>query len=319
MPNPCCINCSDKKLNWNDVSQVRDRLILVLRLLQLCRSVDLSRIWRNMSQVGNEFYIKAQRKGALRPSWEQLVQLTPGQSDICPVTLVLTYVDLTKKHCPAGSLLFRSLSAPFHPLSANSIGRITRNLLQNLGVPPSWQPHSTRGAGVKMYKELGLTSEQVCEIGKWKNPNAFTAHYLRLGAVKSAAQCFISFGQGAQDSPGTWAEPDWSSTPGTTQDTGGIDQEGEAQEHGEPTLPAQEASSSSSVQKPSAVKRFFFAKPKTSQDPPPTQGPDRKTKSIIEAPSTASPQAVRTARRHATPKNNAHRPRQKQDLTRNLE
>ena len=46
-----------------------------------------------------------------------------------------------------------------------------------------WKPHSTRGAGVTMYKQLVLTSEEVCEIGKWKNVGAFTSHYLRLGAT----------------------------------------------------------------------------------------------------------------------------------------
>ena len=125
-----------QKINWKNESQVRDRLILVLRLLQLCRSIDLSRMWRTMSQVGNEFYIKIQRKGALRPTWEQLLELPSGQSDICPVALALAYVDLTKRHCPDGSLLFRSVTSPYAPLSANSIGRITRNLLHGLGVPP---------------------------------------------------------------------------------------------------------------------------------------------------------------------------------------
>ena len=33
-----------------------------------------------------------------------------------------------------------------------------------------------------MFKTLGLTSEEVCEVGKWKNVSAFTSHYLRLGA-----------------------------------------------------------------------------------------------------------------------------------------
>ena len=36
-----------------------------------------------------------------------------------------------------------------------------------------------------MFKKLGLSSEQVCEIGKWKNVGAFTSHYLRLGASET--------------------------------------------------------------------------------------------------------------------------------------
>ena len=61
-----------------------------------------------------------------------------------------------------------------------------------------WKPHSTRGAGVKFYKTLGMTSKNVCELGtvelvlwycelgKWKNTSAFTSHYLRLGAAENA-------------------------------------------------------------------------------------------------------------------------------------
>jgi hypothetical protein len=49
-------------------------------------------------------------------------------------------------------------------------------------------PHSTRGAGVSLYKELSLSSEMVCEIGRWKNQGAFTNHYLRLGAAGIAAE-----------------------------------------------------------------------------------------------------------------------------------
>ena len=50
-----------------------------------------------------------------------------------------------------------------------------------------WGPHSTRGAGAQMYKHLSLTSEEVFEIGKWKNTGAFSSHYLRVGAAKIAS------------------------------------------------------------------------------------------------------------------------------------
>ena len=102
---------------------------------------------------------------------------------IFPWILLKHYVALTAKHVPAGTMVFRTLLPPFKPLSANSIGSLTRMGLQKLGVDTTvWKPHSTRGAGVTMLKSLGLTSEQVCEVGKWKNVAAFTSQYLRLGA-----------------------------------------------------------------------------------------------------------------------------------------
>ena len=85
-----------------------------------------------------------------------------------------------------------------------------------------------------MYKKLGLTSEEVCEVGKWKNVNAFTAHYSRLGASTRASGKILELVHNV--SPMQRAESDWSRTP-WKNDKGGMDQEDEAQSIGEPTLP----------------------------------------------------------------------------------
>ena len=92
---------------------------------------------------------------------------------------------LDGKKGPSWIPVFISLKGPpFVPLKANSIGSITKQSLQKLGVDTTvWKAHSTRGAGVAMYKSLGFTSEEVCELGKWKNVSAFTSNYLRLNAT----------------------------------------------------------------------------------------------------------------------------------------
>ena len=94
--------------------------------------------------------------------------------------------------------------------------------------------HSTRGAGVGMYKSLGLPSEQVCEIGGWKDIQSFSSHYLRLGAARGAAASLQKNFVHRSSSQGS-AEPDCSRTPGT-KDTGGREQEGGAQSWDEVTL-----------------------------------------------------------------------------------
>jgi hypothetical protein len=85
-----------------------------------------------------------------------------------------------------------------------------------------------------MYKSLGLSSEEVCEIGKWKNVQAFSQHYLRIGAHKVASQKILPF-LVHKVSPLRSAKPDLTCTPGKTLDPGGNVREGEAQAHGEPT------------------------------------------------------------------------------------
>ena len=97
--------------------------------------------------------------------------------------------------------------------------------------------HSTRGAAVSMYKSLGLHSEEVCQLGQWKDIKSFTSHYLRLNASEKASG--VLSGLVHKISPPRSAEPEWSRTPGTDRKPGGSDQEGEAQEGGEPTPPSQ--------------------------------------------------------------------------------
>ena len=86
-----------------------------------------------------------------------------------------------------------------------------------------------------MYKTLGLTFEEVCEIGKWKNSRDFSSHYLRLGAPQTAGRRLESFVHNVSSSEG--AEPDKSRTPRSHGDLGGRDLEGEAPSLDEPALP----------------------------------------------------------------------------------
>ena len=179
-------------LDWKDTKSVRDRLILVLRLLHLCRSVDLQRMYRRKSVSQGGLWVAIRRKGQVRARFERLIRL-PWKG-VSPHHLILHYVTLTAGSGSISGPLLLSHVPPFKPLSANSIGRITRQALSSLGVPTNvFGPHSTRGAGVKMYKALGFSSEIVCELGGWKNVNAFSTHYLRLGASESVGDTLTSW------------------------------------------------------------------------------------------------------------------------------
>ena len=155
--------------NWHSISAVRMQLLLACRFLMLCRNVDLGRMFRTISMVGSKPFFLIQRKGWLKPQWEAMVQV-PEIPQICPWTLLKRYVALTtNSFVKEGDHVFVSLTPPFLPLKANAIGSITRSGLSTLGVGTSiWKPHFTRGAGVTMVKKLGMSSEEVCEIGKWK-------------------------------------------------------------------------------------------------------------------------------------------------------
>ena len=82
-----------------------------------------------------------------------------------------------------------------------------------------------------------MTSEEVCEIGKWKNVQAFSSHYLRLGAPLVASQKIM--GLVHKTSPGSSAESDLSRTPlKNCFEQGGRDKEDGALKSGEVTLDA---------------------------------------------------------------------------------
>jgi hypothetical protein len=94
-------------------------------------------------------------------------------------------------------------------------------------------------------KKLGLSADEVCEIGKWKSVDAFCAHYQRLGAQEKLEENLnlalaCESGVHSQTSHRGSAEPDLSRTPLSPGDRGGRDKEGEAQTLCEPAPPTQE-------------------------------------------------------------------------------
>ena len=53
--------------NWRSVDHVRLRLLLCCRFFMLCRNIDLERMFRKISFVGDKPFVLMQRKGCLKP------------------------------------------------------------------------------------------------------------------------------------------------------------------------------------------------------------------------------------------------------------
>ena len=191
-------------------------------------------MFQDSSSYGWQAIYFGAKKNWRTPQLEELVRI-PEQPAICPWALMTRYVSLTSNKS-TGSHLFCLLQPPFTPLTANTLGSLTKRCLTRLGLNMTfWGAHSTRGAAVGMYKRLNFASEEVCELGKWKNTQAFQAHYLRLGVAQQVKHRLGDLVHTA--SPGYWAEPDLTCTLGSLGDHGGSVREGEAQETGEPNPP----------------------------------------------------------------------------------
>ena len=219
--------------------ELRERLIICSRLLCLFRSNDLANLIRSASILqGNVPFIKIRRKGWKTHKWERLISI-PQFPQISPWHLIRAYVHKTSKHGKPGGPLLLSLKKPYRPLSSGSIATITSNIMKRFDISPKvWGAHSTRGAGVSLYRRLGLSADEVCEIGKWKNVTSFAAHYQRLEAHHKAGEHIESLVHNASQ----WgsAEPKVSRTPRKTWfERGGRDSFGEAQSHCEPAAPSQ--------------------------------------------------------------------------------
>ena len=136
-------------LDWDNITEVRDRLILVWRLVQLARSVDMQHTYRKVSLIDNQPFVWIRRKGWAVARWEEVISLE-GMHCCSPWHLLRRYVYLTKDLEEPGSLVLLSTCAPYRPLQANTVGSVTKKLLFPLGISGGWGPHSTRGAGVLM-------------------------------------------------------------------------------------------------------------------------------------------------------------------------
>ena len=85
-------------MSWQKICQVRDRLILVLRILMLMRSHDLANMLRTLSQGGGTKYILLKRKGHMAYQWEPVLHV--GPSCMPPWHLLSAYVRLNAAQGP---------------------------------------------------------------------------------------------------------------------------------------------------------------------------------------------------------------------------
>ena len=172
-------------VNFRCGIQVRNRLIIVWRLLHLYHSVDLAHLRRLWAKGPNgELYIAAQRKGWL--SWERVMVL-PNRPTVCPLHLIIRYMHITPEGTPRGPLLL-ALVKPHRALSSDRVGALTKQILHTNGVDVThYKPHTTRGAGKLIHKQMNWPPDISCEIGLWANYEAYCKHYNRLGAVDTAA------------------------------------------------------------------------------------------------------------------------------------
>ena len=168
-------------------SQVRLRLILVLRFFALFRGIDLERTKRTgIIKQGKVWFVQARRKG--RPVYEPSPIHAMSNRAYCPLYWLGVYLEMTSSY--EGNELFVSLKAPRKPIVAGTINSLTTTFLRSVGLH-EFTAHSTRGSAATALILLGVDPHIVCELGDWRNYDTFRRFYNRVRAMTNIAQSLV--------------------------------------------------------------------------------------------------------------------------------
>ena len=168
-------------------SEVRLRLILVLRLFALFRGIDLERTKRTgIIKQGKVWFVQARRKE--RPVYEPSPIHKMSNRAYCPLYWMGVYLEMTSSY--EGSELFVSLKSPRKPIVAGTINSLTTTFLCSVGLH-EFTAHSTRGSAATALILLGVDPHIVCELGDWRNYDTFRRFYNRVRPMTNIAQSLV--------------------------------------------------------------------------------------------------------------------------------
>ena len=98
-----------------------------------------------------------------------------------------SYMHITAEGTPRGPLLI-ALVKPHGALSSDRVGALTKQILQSHRVDVTqYKPHTTRGDGKFIHKQINLPPDISCELRSWADDEVYCKYYNRLGALDTAA------------------------------------------------------------------------------------------------------------------------------------
>ena len=99
-------------------------------------------------------------------------------NNLCPVTLISTYLAVTAELRGASPLLFISIKPPHKPVSSRTLARWCENILLMAGINCSvFSAHATRSASTSMAKSKGMSLADINKAAGWTNSETFARFY----------------------------------------------------------------------------------------------------------------------------------------------
>ena len=171
--------------------EVRQRCIVLLRLVCLFRGIDLERSHRNIDCRQQPWMLESMRKG--RSYWARYPIPCIWPREVNPQVWLDTYLEMTSDY--QGSSLFVSLPSPQgrKPIKSDTINGITTRFMESVGIT-QWTAHATRGAGATALIARGVEPAIVQSLGDWQSTDCFNKFYNRVRATKPFQQCLIPDG-----------------------------------------------------------------------------------------------------------------------------
>lgn len=185
-----------------NIEQLREKLILLLKLDLMWRDSDLERIYRSpmcMKQEKGKVSFrtvnsKEQRiQNGILSQWIS-VFATPDHPRICTVTTLNEYLQRTKSLTETGGdtevqgkktfgllvSLETEIKQQVKSLSAQRIGKIALEGLTKAGInTKTYKSHSTRGASISKAIAMGVSQQRVMEHCKLATESTLKRHYKR--------------------------------------------------------------------------------------------------------------------------------------------
>ena len=174
------------ELSLKDLSR---KTVMLLALAMAARSSDLHLLDLRFMSDQSEFIrfqiaalTKTRRSGP--PRGVTIKRLIDDDQSLCPVSTLRVYLTRTASLRQGGgnrpNPLFISFRKPNSPVSAGTIARWIKSLLQDSGIDTdSFSAHSTRAAATSAAKRKGLATADILKMAGWSRVSTFERFYFK--------------------------------------------------------------------------------------------------------------------------------------------
>jgi hypothetical protein len=175
--------------------QLRDRALVLLRVDSLCRSGEPAYlrladvILSPPHKMTLSFTLSKDSSIALAASASSatppITIFAARQARQCAVRALDAWLSWMAQRRPwsDSDLIFRRVSPPFAPLSADRVSTLVKGVMRAAGIPAALRSSDVRGAAASKAFAAGASLAEVMYQGRWSSSSSLMQHYNAAGAL----------------------------------------------------------------------------------------------------------------------------------------